>query len=304
MYAGSDSKAGFVCWPSLVGALLFSHGLWGHIAFAQADPPAQGKVYHVSQNHAKADDANPGTKDLPWRTIGKAASVASAGDTVRVHGGVYREEVRVTNSGRLGSPITFRADKGKVTITGSDLVKIWARHSGNVYCASVGWWAMDGWIKCKGRAGNWDGEGGKDTDEVFEDGVPLRETATIPGKPGRFYFDHDKKMVYVWCSDSADPNTKTLEAIRRGHCLVIKGSHIRVEGFILRNVSLRVVFIRGGDNNEIVNNVLKFSAADSGIHLSNGADHNLVRNNRISNIDMLVYKSRGVRITTPSRAMR
>ena len=153
-----------------------------------------------------------------------------------------------------------------------------------MYRASLDWWAPEGWTKCKGKAGNWDGEGGRDTDEVFENGKPLRETSGIPKKPGRFSFDPGAKTVYVWCSDSGDPRTKTVEAIRRGGCLLVRGSHVRVEGFVFRNAALRVAYVKGGDHNVIADNVLQYSAADSGIHLASGADHNLVKNNRISHV--------------------
>ncbi len=245
---------------------------------------AEGKVYHVAQTSPGADDANPGTRELPWRTIGHAASVARAGDTVLVHEGVYREQVSLALSGQRGKPIIFRADKGKVVVTGADPVTGWVRHSGSVYRATVDWWAPEGWMKCKGKAGNWDGVGGRDTDEVFENGEPLRETSEMPKKPGQFSYDHETKTVYVWCSDSSDPRTKTIEAIRRGGCLFISGSYVHVQGFVLRNAALRIAYIRGGDHNVVSDCVLQYSAADSGIHLASGADYNLVKNNRISHV--------------------
>ena len=266
--------------PVVLGvALIIAFSQLGHGA-----PQPEGKVYHVAQNHPKADDANPGGRDLPWRTLQRAASSASAGDTVLVHEGVYREQVSLDSSGRPGRPITFRAEKGKVVIAGSDLITDWTQLAGSVYHATVDWWAPEGWMKCRGKAGNWDGEGGRDTDEVFVDGEPLRETSDIPTKPGRFHYDHDRKTLSVWLTDSQDPRTKTIEAIRRGNGLVIRGSHVHVEGFVIRNVALQLVYIRRGDHNVILNNVLRYSAGNDGIHLTRGADHNLVKNNSISHV--------------------
>ena len=49
-------------------------------------------VYHVAKT---GSDQGKGTKQDPFLTINKAASVALAGDTVVVHEGVYREWVNL-----------------------------------------------------------------------------------------------------------------------------------------------------------------------------------------------------------------
>ena len=68
------------------------------------------------------NDANPGTQSQPWRTIGKAARVAAAGDTVYVRGGVYAEQVIIAKSGTQDKPIRFLAYPGETpVIEGSGL---------------------------------------------------------------------------------------------------------------------------------------------------------------------------------------
>lgn len=268
-------------------ALLFC-GLLTVRVFSAGPPSSLGRpdgnTYHVARNNPTADDANPGTLERPWRSIGKAASTVLPGDTVMVHDGVYREQVSLSRSGRPDAPITFQATNGKVTVTGSDPISGWVRHAGHVYRTTVEWWAPEGWMKCTGKAGNWNGVGGRDTDEVFENGEPLDEASTVPGKPGQFHYDHDEKALFVWCSDSTSPAGKTIEAIRRGGCLVVSASHVRVLGFEFRNAALRIVYVKGGDHNVIEDNVLRYSAANTGIHLARGADHNLFRGNRVSHI--------------------
>lgn len=59
------------------------------------------------------DDANPGTRDAPWRTIQHAAEVAAAGDIVNIREGVYAEQVTVRVSGTEDAPIVFRAAPGE-----------------------------------------------------------------------------------------------------------------------------------------------------------------------------------------------
>jgi hypothetical protein len=69
-----------------------------------------GEFYYVAQNHPGASDSNVGTRDAPWLTIQHAADVMQAGDTVFVAAGSYEERVRISNSGELDSPITFKAE--------------------------------------------------------------------------------------------------------------------------------------------------------------------------------------------------
>jgi nitrous oxidase accessory protein NosD len=61
------------------------------------------------------DDDTGGTLD-PWQTIQHAASTATAGDTVIVHGGTYSEAVVFANDGTAQQPITFRAATGETVI--------------------------------------------------------------------------------------------------------------------------------------------------------------------------------------------
>ena len=81
--------------------------------------PASGAIYYVARS---GNDANPGTKAKPWRSIGKAARTLSAGDTVYIRAGVYRERVVPKNSGKPGQYITYAAYPGEqVTINGSGI---------------------------------------------------------------------------------------------------------------------------------------------------------------------------------------
>ncbi|MFZ4727002.1 MAG: right-handed parallel beta-helix repeat-containing protein, partial [Paludibacter sp.] len=54
-------------------------------------------------------DTNPGTEALPWKTVAKAASVLTAGQTAFVRGGTYNERFTFTNSGTEGNYITVTA---------------------------------------------------------------------------------------------------------------------------------------------------------------------------------------------------
>lgn len=66
---------------------------------------ATAREYFVATD---GNDAADGSAAKPWRTIGRAALVAAAGDVVTIRGGTYREWVKPTfkpvDAKRLGKP--------------------------------------------------------------------------------------------------------------------------------------------------------------------------------------------------------
>jgi len=89
-------------------------------------------IYHVSKN---GSDFNCGSENKPFLTIGKAASIMTAGDTCFVHEGVYREWVKPRFGGTSDSNrISYIASQGEqVVITGSEIVTDWVKVDSTVY---------------------------------------------------------------------------------------------------------------------------------------------------------------------------
>jgi hypothetical protein len=75
--------------------------------------PQVSKELHGYFVSTKGDDSNPGTLNLPWKTIGKAARSLVAGDTVYIREGVYNETIQFTTSGTLLNPIQIFAFPGE-----------------------------------------------------------------------------------------------------------------------------------------------------------------------------------------------
>ena len=95
-----------------------------------------GKTYHVAQKSTAGSSL--GTKEAPFKTLAEAASVATAGDTVIVYGGTYREELKPKNSGTALSPITFCAASGeKVVISALEPLTGFSTYKGNILSVSV-----------------------------------------------------------------------------------------------------------------------------------------------------------------------
>lgn len=97
-----------------------------------------GKTYYVDGTNGS--DSNAGTPTAPFKTIAKTLPLVVAGDTVRIHRGLYREGINMTSraSGSAGKPITFGAyGDGEVILDGSAAVT-WTLSGGTVSTASPG----------------------------------------------------------------------------------------------------------------------------------------------------------------------
>src|SRR5262245_3306693 len=105
---------------------------------AVAAPAYAASTYYVDATKGNDSKGN-GSPAKPWKTISKAASVANAGDTVKIRSGTYRETVRPAHSGTASAPVTFEPDTGaNVTVSGADLVTgAWAKYSGKAYSTSA-----------------------------------------------------------------------------------------------------------------------------------------------------------------------
>ena len=84
------------------------------------------------------DDSNPGTEELPYLTISKAASIAVAGDVVFIKKGTYEETLSPSNSGLAGSPIIFQSYPGdQVIISAMEALSGWTQDNGSIYKTTI-----------------------------------------------------------------------------------------------------------------------------------------------------------------------
>lgn len=84
-----------------------------------ASPPTGGgggNIYYVATT---GSDTNPGTSEQPFRTIGRCASAAQAGDTCLVQAGTYNERVSTFRSGTASNRIVIKGESAaKPTVSG------------------------------------------------------------------------------------------------------------------------------------------------------------------------------------------
>lgn len=120
----------------VVGVSLFPWMVWGEVhtgvllpdgkEFVSWEEPLRfTKTYSVDQRHPKASDSNPGTRELPFLTISRAASLLQPGERVIIASGTYRERVDPARGGTGPSQmISYETAPGTtVIVRGSLLVK-------------------------------------------------------------------------------------------------------------------------------------------------------------------------------------
>ena len=106
--------------------------------FWETDPVWERELF-VNGSDLSASDDNDGSEAAPFRTIGKAARVATPGTRVRIHAGTYRECVS-PEAGGIGPDhmISYEAfGDGDVIISAAEVV--------TEFRPSEGWMAVRGW---------------------------------------------------------------------------------------------------------------------------------------------------------------
>ncbi len=100
-------------------------------------------VYYVSPN---GNDVYGGTlpqyddakKNGPFKTLKRAASILSAGDTLMLREGIYRETLSLNRSGMPSRPVIISNFNGETpVISGADLLGRWDRESGTIYSTAM-----------------------------------------------------------------------------------------------------------------------------------------------------------------------
>jgi hypothetical protein len=209
------------------------------------------KVYVVSP---AGDDANPGSAELPFRSISRAARVLVPGQGVLVRDGIYRERVAPERGGEPGRPIVYQAERGhRVFIKGSDLWKpAWPRVKGSIYSAvpdeamftDDAYWDSANPLRVAVSATPWGREGraeyeyfirpGKNQNkpladkadrnlvftlgQVFVDGEMLRQVPymeELEATADAWFFDPESGKVFIHLSGTEPPERRGVELTTR-----------------------------------------------------------------------------------------
>ena len=203
------------------------------------------RVWVVAQRHPDASDAGPGTAEQPFASIAPAAKWARPGDTVRVHGGVYRERVKPARGGEPGRPVVYQAVAGeRVVLRGSDALETeWTRHDTNDGVWATTPPAVETTPGSALTTPVMDSDAWGTLAQLFIDGRPMREVGgdTRLDRPGTWRYDRENRRVLL-CPpvDVADPNGRLVElSVRERVFAPMKRGlgHITVRGFTMEHAA-------------------------------------------------------------------
>jgi len=243
------------------------------LRFAEMNAPHTAtapRTLHVDSANPNATDDGEGAPEKPFRSVGRAAAFARAGDTVIVHKGVYREHLRVSG-GRRGAPIRIVGKPGAV-ISGAEVLADWKK-------ADVkGAYVLRGW------KGNYFGpKAPRQTDArknpnsiIYVDGYPA-DWVEFPEDlyPGAYtIWPREKKKpkdLYLYPLPGLDIATARVEINTCTNCSI--ADHIELDGltFAYNGITLN------GRGCVVKNCTIKWAQIGIAIY---GADHKIV-NNRI-----------------------
>jgi hypothetical protein len=240
----------------------------GTLAWGQASVNESLETNTVYVDAVKGSDSNPGTKQLPFKTIAFAVGVAvsnnqsSVGTKVIVNPGTYREALTMDYSYKDTTlPITIQAaTTGQAILSGADVFSGWHAYTGraNVYTNS---WPNQ-WGLCALDSGT-------GTPPPEEDIVRRREMVIVNGtnmsqvmalgamRVGTFYVDETKGTIYLWPPDGTNMSTATVEVPSRASLLEVSGkSNLVFRGLTFQYAnSCRVdsaVTIHNGSSNVLI----------------------------------------------------
>lgn len=219
--------------------------------------------YHVAKH---GSDQWQGTRQAPFLTINRAASVAMPGDTVIVHAGEYREWVKPKYKGLSEQRrIVYQAAEAeKVVIKGSERIKNWQHIEGNVWKSIVEntiFGDFNPYLETV--SGDWlvTIEETKHLGDVYLNGLSFYEVSRfdqlfepLEQTEIKDLWTHEvvpvrnpKQTTYVWCADvspdqttiyanfqGADPNKESVEINVRRSCFHPETTgmdYITVRGF-------------------------------------------------------------------------
>jgi len=84
-------------------------------------------------------DTNPGTQEMPWKTINFALRQIYAGDILYIRGGIYQEQIRLDHDGLETAPIEVTNFNGEEVIVDGNNYTIPAQHYGVLFTVNGDW---------------------------------------------------------------------------------------------------------------------------------------------------------------------
>jgi predicted SnoaL-like aldol condensation-catalyzing enzyme len=255
------------------------------------DAISSGRVIYVSPTGRPGAS---GTAEAPLASIQEALDRATAGDTVHLLPGLYRERVSFKHSGEYQRPVTLEGEPGAI-LDGSEPVMLrWTRADDiapDVWRAPVPFLARTVIAEGKLVTALWEWRVDPETQKdpkwhwpsIFRDGIgPTRDDGAVSGWDGvkaLVMYRHEPKELLIRFEDGRDPNATPITISPDEPIVSIMGvNRCVVRGLALRNGE------EGVRIEKSVGSVVErctIGPGEFGVWLREGADRCTVRFNEI-----------------------
>jgi hypothetical protein len=208
-------------------------------AFGQANVNEGLETAFLYVDAVNGSDSNTGTQSKPFKTIGKAASVAQTnnqsgvGTKVTINPGTYRESISLNHSSKDTTlPITFQAaTNGTVIVSGGVVYSAWATYQSNKSIYTNGW--LNQWGTCAQLSScSFQQNIMMRKEMVAVNGTVLTQVMSIAQmRAGTFYVDEQGAQIYVWPPSGTNMGTATVDIASKPTLLTIQQkSNIVIRG--------------------------------------------------------------------------
>lgn len=168
------------------------------------------------------DDHGDGSREKPFRTIGRGGRALAAGDTLTIGPGEYFESVELVLAGDSERQTVIRSEMpGSVLIRGDRPIGGFVKVDGFRYLYRLPW---EGGLNAVNE---------RDTLKIYLPGGSKRDLEFFRG---RYFLDREEKMLYISTSDGEPPEKHELTAsVVNGIGLAVTG---KVENIVIDGLSV------------------------------------------------------------------
>jgi hypothetical protein len=220
--------------------LAFSATLFLQFAHAQANVNESLETVFLYVDGTLGSDSNPGTQALPFKTIGKGASVAlannhkSLGTHVSIASGPYRESLALAGTtGATSLPITLEASAlGQARVSGADVWTGWQPYSANPAIYTHAWPYT--WGLCpRATSGPMEQDINLRREMIFVNSTMLTQVLSLDQMTrGTFFVDETNAVVYIYPAVGTNVNSAIIEVGTRASLL----STYNLSNFVVRGI--------------------------------------------------------------------
>ena len=227
--------------------------------------PLHGRDFIVDGTKG-GDETGDGSLSSPWKTIGYGVRQLSAGDTLLIAAGRYRENVVFSSAGTEENPILIGPlGNGEVVIDASTPVGEWAKYSGSIYKAECLY---------------------EPVAVVLDDEPIFPEFSLEKVDQGKWHYDIKDHTLYLYIDDAEGPENHEIGVVAdpqgKDAVFMNHAKYVTLYGLTIKYSNGKGIKILG-DHNKVIKCNIEFNGRNGITVFSYGStittDTHIIKNN-------------------------